>query len=213
MEPVAQTEVQTRVEQLLRDAHLQRMRQQWVPAETLCRQALEMAPRDPMGQELLGDLLADKGSVDEALTVYRGALEIQPGKASLEEKIARCVLQKDEEERERIAAQLMLDSPAVGKERKRNAIMAILLSLLCPGAGQFFNRQYFKGGLLLITGLIGLFFGGTDMIRMLLGMAGVRQSSSPDGLLVILGFTGLLAWIYSLLDASAQAGKVKNPLS
>jgi hypothetical protein len=47
-----------RVERLLRDAHLLRMRQQWGQAETLCRQALELSPDDVLGRELLADLLA-----------------------------------------------------------------------------------------------------------------------------------------------------------
>src|SRR5687767_14097540 len=96
-----------RVERLLRDAQIQGMRQQYGAAETLCRQALEIAPDDLMGLEMLGDLLVEKGSTDTALETFRKALELEPGKASLEEKIARAVLQKAEDERERLEAQLM----------------------------------------------------------------------------------------------------------
>lgn len=207
MESTPGTDVQSQVERLLRDAHLARMRQQWSISETLCRKALELAPADAMGLEMLGDLLHDKGSVEEALALYRKALEQQPAKASLEEKIARAVLQKDQDERDRVAAQLFLDSPGNVKERKRNATMALLLSLVCPGAGQIFNGQYVKGGILLVVGLISLFFGAPDMMKMFVVFAAGRSPAPPNGMLASLGVLGFLVWLYSLLDAASQAGK------
>src|SRR4051794_36321379 len=119
MEGSGASEIQTRAEQLLREAHILRMRGQWAAAETACRQALELTPEDTLGQEMLGDLLIEKGSLDEALDVYRKAFEKQPAKASLEEKIARAVLQKGEEAHDRLAAELMLNAPGSKAERKR----------------------------------------------------------------------------------------------
>jgi len=203
-----------RVEQLLRDAYIQRMRQQFAASETLCRQALELAPEDVQGLELLGDLLQEKGSTDEALAQFRQALAVQPGKASLEEKIARLVLLKAEEERERIEAELMISSPHAPKQRKRNQTAAILLSTICPGGGQFFNGQWVKGTIYLVAGLICLGFGGPDGLKLLLGMAGpLPRGEEPNGMLATLGMVGGLIWLASLLDASAQAGKAqKNTL-
>jgi tetratricopeptide (TPR) repeat protein len=203
-----------RVEQLLRDAYIQRMRQQFAASETLCRQALELAPRDVQGLELLGDLLQEKGSTEPALELYRQALEVQPGKASLEEKIARQVLLKAEEERERLMAELMLSSPQAPKQRKRNQTAAILLSVICPGGGQFFNGQWVKGAIYLLTGLLCLGLGGPDGLKMLLGMAGpLPRGEEPNGMLAALGMVGGLIWLASLLDASAQASKAtKNTL-
>ena len=111
MENPAVPEAAARVERLLRDAHIQRMRQQFAAAETLCRQALEVSPDDLMGLEMLGDLLLEKGSLDGALETYRKAHALDPGKASLEEKVGRVVLMKAEEERERLEAQLLLTCP------------------------------------------------------------------------------------------------------
>jgi hypothetical protein len=201
-------QTQSRVEQLLRDAYLLRMRQQWGAAEELCRQALELAPEDVQGLELLGDLLTEKGSEAQALETYRKAFELQPLKASLEEKIARAVLRKAEEERERLEAQLLIAKPASAKQRKRNQTVAILISLFCPGGGQMFNGQYVKGGIFLVFGLLALGFGGPECMKMLLAMAGgLPRGEEPNGALAALGMVGALIWFASLLDASAQAGK------
>jgi tetratricopeptide (TPR) repeat protein len=198
---------ESRVEQLLRDAYIMRMRQQWAASEELCRQALELSPDDIQGLELLGDLLAEKGHDDEALATYRRAFELQPLKTSLEEKIARAVLRKAEEERERFEAEMLINSPSTAKQKKRNQTVAILLSMICPGGGQFFNGQYVKGGIFLGIGLVSLSVGGPDGMKMLLGMMAPIGGEEPNGFLAVLGMIGGLVWLASLLDASSQAGK------
>lgn len=199
-----------RVEQLLRDAHIQRMRQQWAAAEALCRKALELDPDDAMGREMLGDLLLGKGNTDGALTEYRAALALQPTRAVLEEKIARAVLQQNEEEREKLEAQLLLESPQKKNEAKRNATLATLLSLCCPGLGQLLvYRQTVKGGILASVGLLALAFGISEMLKVFAVIAGAGRSldSPPNDVLAALGLLGVLVWIYSLLDAAGTGGK------
>lgn len=200
---------QALVEQLLREAHVQRMRGQWAAAEAACRRALELAPDDPLGQELLGDLLLENEDVEGALEIYRRAFERQPGKAALEEKIARAVLRKAGAERERLEAQLMLANPRHGShQRRHNATVATLLSMLCPGAGQIFAGQRQKGILLLVVGLGGVFLGGPELFKMLLGFAGaLGRGDTVDDRLAALGILGALSWLYGLLDAAALGGK------
>ena len=211
MDPTMVPETDPRAEQLLRDAYLLRMRQQWGAAEELCRKALELAPDDLQGLELLGDLLTEKGSDDEALAVYRRAFELHPEKASLEEKIAKAVLRKAEEERQRVEAQLLLNSRTNPKRRKRNQTVAVLLSVVCPGGGQFFNGRYVKGGAFLVLCLLCLGIGCGDAMKLMIGMAGVLpRGVEVNGLLATLGMVGGLSWLASLLDASAQAGKSGN---
>ena len=212
-EPSLGPDVQARVEQLLRDAHLHRMRQQWAAAETLCRQALELCPDDALGLEMLGDLLAENGSLDQALDVYRKSFEQQPQKGALEEKIARVVLRKGEEERERREAELLLSNPSGQSTRKRNTTIAILLSVICPGGGQLFNADYLKGGILFVVGLASIVLGGPELLKMMLGLAWrLPKGQDVDGMRAALGVLGGLVWMYSLLDAAAQAGKrPKNP--
>ena len=205
---------EARVEELLRHAHIHRMRRQWIAAETLCREALALDPEDPIGQELLADLLREKGSIDEALELYQKAFEKQPHKGTLEEKIARLILEKAEEERGRIEAELLLHSPREKGRRKRSVTLAMLLSLLCPGAGQFFNGQYVKGWICLVAGLVALFLGVPELFKLVFLIAGgslERGAAPPNQFLATLGVMGVLVYLYSLLDASAQAGKSAHP--
>lgn len=209
MEGPAATEVEARVEQLLRDAHLQRLRRHWAEAESLCREALELAPDDPMGLEMLGDLLADKGSLDEALEAYRKAFERQPHKTALEEKIARVVLERSEEARARQEAEMLLRSPLGKLERRRNVTVAILLSILWPGAGQIFvNREYVKGGILVGVWGLALTFGLGELFKAMLAFSGMlERGATVNGPLAVVGLVGILVYIYGLLDASATAGR------
>ena len=206
MESSPKTEEQAKAEQLLRDAHIQRMRKQWATAETLCREALKLDPDDGMAREMLGDLLMEKGSVDEALETYRAALERQPGKAVLEEKVARAVLQQDAERRSRAEAELMLASPKLKGEKKRGVAVAVMLSVLCPGVGQMVLGDYVKGTAMLVVGLGGLFLGGLDLLKFLTGTMD-RNGGSP--MLALIGGVGLLTWLYSLIDAASQANQSK----
>jgi len=202
---------QSRVEQLLRNAHVHKLRQQWGAAETLCRQALELEPDDPLAQEMLGDLLASQGGVDEPLELYKKSFEKQPQKSILEEKIARLVLQKDRDEHERLAAQLLLSSPKAAQHHKRHGTVVLLLSLLCPGVGQFINGDTLKGGILLAVGLSALLLGGWDLAKFGMVMMGVRlpRGEAVNDVMAVVGMVGIAVYIYSLLDAAAQAAKPK----
>lgn len=201
---------QEKVEQLLRDAHIQRVRGQWSNAERLCRKALEVDPDDSMGREMLGDILAARGEHDPALEAYRQAFERQPEKAALEEKIARLVLLKGEEERERREAQMLLESPLRKVDQKRNATLATLLCIPLPGLGQLLvYRQWVKGGILAGVGLVSI-LGIGELLKLLLLLGGVgSRVERPNDLLAGLGVLGVLVWVYSLLDAAA-GGKGKK---
>lgn len=208
MDDLPPSDDKARVEQLLRDAHILRMRGQWAAAEDLCRQALELDPDDLMGREMLGDLLAEKGSLDGALEAYRAAFEKQPQKAALEQKLARIVLLKGEEEHARIQAELFLSAPKGKSARQRSGAIAILLSMVCPGAGQIFNGHHVKGGILLGTWLLTV-FGWGEAIKLMLSLAGLAGGETANGPLAFLGLLGGLLWLYGVLDASSQAGKAR----
>jgi tetratricopeptide (TPR) repeat protein len=202
----------TRSEQLLRDAHIARVRGRFPEAESLCRRALDLTPDDVMGLEMLGDLLLEKGEWDDALARFRRALELQPEKASLEEKIARIALRKSEAERERAEAELLLASPTSKVAAKRNATVAILLSLVCPGAGQVFNRQPVKGAIIVAVWLPSL-FGMMELFKLLLALMGAGGRLEPHQGLAVLGLLGILIWIYAMIDASSGAQGGRSRLS
>jgi tetratricopeptide (TPR) repeat protein len=207
-EPVV-TEGAARLERLLRDAHIQRMRQQWAAAEALCRQALEIAPEDPMGLEMLGDCLNEKGSVGEALETYRKALALQPEKAALEEKVARTVLLQAEEDRQRMEAQLLLTSPRKKGLAKRNTAVALMLSVLCPGAGHVFLGQSTKGIILIVVWVLFLFSGAAEeLFKLMVAFGGgLPRGERVNDVLAGFGVVGTLAWLYGLIDSSAIAGR------
>jgi Tfp pilus assembly protein PilF len=203
-------------ERLLREAHILRMRGQFVPAEERCRQALELAPDDVSGVEMLADLLAEKGNMEEARDLYQRALELQPGRPSAETALARVVLELGEREHDRVAAQLMLagGSAAARGERKRRVTLSILLSGLFAGFGQIYNGETGKGLGIAVVYLATLIFGAPELLRMVLTLAGVRgpRHAAPiDPWAVIIGFVGMFVWIYSIIDAAGAAQKGARP--
>ncbi len=206
--PAGEDRAAEQVEQLLREAHLLRMRENHVGAEERCRQALSLKPEEPSALEMLGDLLQRKGELEAAETHYRRALELQPDRGVLEEKVARVVLRRKSNEMERAEAMLLLSSPREIHDRKRNALMATLLAIPCPGVGHLFLGQYWKGFVLLALGLLCLGFGGRDTLLLLFILMGVgARGDHPNPTMVMLGVVGFAVYVYSLIDAGVQARK------
>jgi tetratricopeptide (TPR) repeat protein len=192
------------VERLLRDAHILRMRQRWGESEELCRKALELAPEDVTALEMLGDLLTERGSADDAEASYRRAFAINPSSGSLETKIARAVLEKAEAEHARTMAQLALNSPMKAADRKRGQVIPVLLSVIAAGGGQLYKGEFVKGGILLGVWLVSL-FGAGDAFKLIIGMSGgLPRGESANGGFALLGMVGGLAYLYSLMDAPAR---------
>ena len=205
-------ERKSRAEQLLREAHIYRMRGQFGDAEGRCREALALIPDDPTALEMLGDFLHEKGALDEAAEHYRTVLAVQPNRASAETKLARVVLAQGERQHQRDMAQsMLLMGDRSSKERKRNVTVSFLLSLCFAGGGQIYNGDLIKGGVLLTLWLIGAFFGFPSLIKLMIGATGRRPDLGPSiagiGLESILGFIALFVWVYSLIDAPSVAAK------
>ena len=53
----------------------------WQDSEALSRHALEVTENNPMAHYLLGNALADRGQIDEAIRQYQEAIRLQPGYA------------------------------------------------------------------------------------------------------------------------------------
>jgi len=211
MDPVEAPASRDKVEQLLQEAHLRRMRKQWAEAEDSCREALEIDPDEPAAGEMLGDLLYDKGSYSEALVAYRRALEHAPTQTVLEEKIGRAVLAEQQDESDRLDAIATLARPSRAGTARRNALVTLLLCLICPGAGQLFLGQYLKGGILLGVGLVSLITGWNDLMKFWLGIMGMLpRTTRVNDILALVGFVGIAVYIYSLVDAAAQADRSRK---
>ncbi|MBI3910304.1 MAG: tetratricopeptide repeat protein [Armatimonadetes bacterium] len=201
-----------RVARLLREAHLFRMRAQFEEAAARCRAALDLAADDVDVLQMLGELLQDQGRLEEARACFQRVLELQPGMPTAEKRLAQVVLEISERQQERLAAQMLLAGGDTGAaERKRNALIALLLSLLCAGLGQFYNREYFKGAVLAITFVVGMWFGFGPLLGVLLVFSGIQPRNTlidESGVGPFLFLLGLLAYIISLIDASARAQKI-----
>jgi tetratricopeptide (TPR) repeat protein len=203
-------------ERLLREAKVLQMRGQFAAAEERCRQALEVAPDDVSGVEMLADLLVEIGTLEDARDLYQRALELQPGRSSAETSLARVVLELGEREHERVEAQLLLGGGSTGSraERKRRVMLSIILSALFAGIGQMYNGEMGKGLGLAAVYLFSLIFGAPELLRMVLTLAAVRGPRHAPPLetwAVLVGFVGLFVWIYSVIDAAGGAQKGARP--
>ena len=120
-------------EPLLRDAAMLRRKEKFRDAEIKAREALQFVPKDAAALELLGDIVQGVARIDEALALYKRALEADPKRSSAERKYGELlVLQQNWN---------AVDPEAVD----RNPWFARLLSLLLPGLGQFHNGEIGKG--------------------------------------------------------------------
>lgn len=196
-----------RVATLLREAHLLRMRSRYADAEEKVREAVAHAPEDPAALEMLGDLLAEKGTIAEAAEAYHRAMEQTPGRLALEEKHARLVLMLAEQQHERAAMQMLLENPRSGaSDRRRNPVHAFALSAFVPGFGQFYNGEYVKGWIFLVGSFVSLLIGGEALLRLLFAFSGSRVN--PSGMEAVFGFLYVLLWIAAIVDAPVRAQKL-----
>ncbi len=188
-------------------ANLQRMRGQWTEAEDLCRKALEIAPRDIAMREMLGDVLRELGKLDQALNEYKTAMQIAPGRASLENKHATLILEIGERERTRAIAQDMLENPKKYTKRKRSPVMALVCALVFPGLGQFFNGDITKG--VVIASVFVLFLIAFGMLQSYHpGMSTLNDlANTTNPVVLILGILSGVAYLYGLIDAPLAAEK------
>ncbi|MHB0999956.1 MAG: DUF5683 domain-containing protein [Armatimonadota bacterium] len=195
------------LDRLLALANVQRLRSQFVDAEDTCRKALEIAPEDVQIREMLADILQERGMIDDALKEYKAAMELAPGKASLETKYAKLIIEIAERERDRAIAQDMINNPRKYTTRKRNAGLAMLCSAIVPGLGQFYNGEMIKAG--VIFGVFLLFVGIWASLQTGYNNIGSMQDliSTTSPIVLILGFIAGFVYIYGIFDAAIMAGK------
>ena len=120
-------------ETLLRDAAMFRRKENFREAEAKVRAALQLVPRDAAALELFGDILQGVARTNEALAAYQRAKEADPKRSSAERKYGELLVLQQQWD--------MTDT----EEMRTSHRLAIMLSLLFPGMGQFNNRDYIKG--------------------------------------------------------------------
>ncbi len=196
------------LERLLAATNLHRLRGQLLEAEDACRKALEIKPEDVSAREMLGDVLFEAGKLDSALGEYRSALELVPGKTSLETKFATLTLEIAERDRGKALAKDMLLNPRKYAIREKSPLLAFIYSAVVPGLGQFYNGEIIKAcvvfGSFLLFILTCVFLQppyppGVDNVQMFL------MCTSPAVLLF--GLVFVLAYIYGVIDAPIVADR------
>lgn len=200
------------IERLLALANLQRMRGQLTDAESTCRKILEINPSDVVVREMLGDILRDCGKLDQALQEYRSAMEMAPGRASLETRYAKTVLEIAEREREKAIAQDMIANPHKYTARQKSPVMAMLWAIV-PGMGQFYNGDIMKAVVIWCVLLLFLisyallqqpYPANIDSLQLFL--------TATNPFVLVLGLLFLLLYVYSLIDAPVMAEKSSKAL-
>ncbi len=180
-------------DRILTNVSIARRRGNYKEAERLCREALELVPKDAAALELYGDILQGVGRVDDALYAYQRATEADPARKSAEKKYAELMLLQNRE----IA---MLRQEFI----PRNPNVAVLFSAVCPGAGQFYNGDALKGLFTAVAFLVCLAL----LLWSPLGIPHHSKQGMPVSLMVLLGLAGLV-YIFGVMDSllSAQRGK------
>ena len=205
---------QQRGEALLREAHLFRMRQEPAAAEEACRRALEYLPKDAGVREMLGDLVREQaGDIDEVRRWYEEGLELSPGSESLELKIAHLVLTQGEEVYAREQAQLLMEGGGPSATtRKRQILLATLMSLAVSGLGQIYNEERIKGGILITIWLLSIWQGYPEVFRLLAVFMDPNRAGAAafNSFGVVLGLVGLLAHMYAIMDAASKADRLNR---
>jgi tetratricopeptide (TPR) repeat protein len=179
-------------ETLLREASMLRRREKYAEAMTKCREALTLVPKDAAALELYGDLLQGVAHINEALAVYKRATEADPKRYSAERKYGDLLMRQQNWNNG--------DPEAVPK----NGLVASMLSLVVPGAGQIYNGDLVKGLFFLISTAISLFI----IFWSPWGLNG-RQQGVSIILTVTLVFVCVL-YLIAVADANMTARGVKS---
>ncbi len=124
-------------EQLVRQARVEKMRENHRASTDLLKKAAEVAPGSPAVLETLGDDLAERRQYKQAREVYGRAFRLDPKNVGLERKYAICVSQMasmgslDDQMRAHLS-----DSPFLSADDSlASGGAAIFLSALLPGLG------------------------------------------------------------------------------
>ncbi len=177
-------------DRLLTSANVARRRGNFKQAEKDCRAALDLVPRDAAALELYGDICQSVGRVDDAAYAYHRATEADSKRRTAEKKYAELTLLQNRE------VELLRQEYI-----PRNPVVATLLSLALPGAGQAYNGDVIKG---MVTLLVSALF------AYLLWQHHQRR---PDGFMMLVA-AGLAApWVYAVADAYMAAVRGKRPKS
>lgn len=205
------------IDRLLTRANIHRMRNEYVEAEDVLKEAFSLDESRVDVHEMMADMLYARGQLDSAAEEYKKIIEANPGRASAETKYAKVILEKGENEYEKKLAQEMIENPDKYTSPPQHPLLAFVLSGVAPGLGQIYNGERVKGLIIL-----GVFFFSVLILAVspdtgnLLRNVGAWINPSatsmkppPVGSLVII-FSGVLTflYIYGVIDAVITSAKL-----
>ena len=180
-------EERARAEALLREANALRRREKYADAEAKCKAAIELVPRDAPGLEMLGDIWQGVARVEDALAAYKRAMEADAKRASAEKKYGDLLMRQQNW------------GSVDGEQVPRNPYVAVFLSALMPGAGQFYNAETSKGFMFLLLDLLAVYLIAWSPF----GLQGEHGRKGINvSLLACAVFSGVL-YIAAMVDAMA----------
>lgn len=210
-------------DRLLSLASVQRMRAQIVDARKTLQQALIVSAGLPGAQiapihEMIGDLMAAEERWDQAADAYEKAHQLDPKRMTAEKKYGEMTLRLADEKAMASLGDAFLkgDGSALssGARGKRSPGFAMILSLIMPGFGQFYNGQFVKGSICLGIVVLAIFLIAvtSDLNALLCLFAPTRACRgvhvSPLTWLCLAIFVAV--WLYGLVDAPMSAARTTD---
>jgi len=189
-------------------------------------QALATNPVDIGALELMGDVFLEEGEQEKAIFVFKKGHAHHPQHAAFEEKIAVAQLDIEEMKIAEVMHQLALSGKVPDEMADVKPGRAAMLSLLVPGAGQFYLEQNERGAIYLGAAVLtlcgwalplqGAMRGAGEAVR----STGSIMSAWSNAIASMSGGTRALFWLsmtlYSALyilsawDAVAHIARMKE---
>lgn len=141
------------LDRLLVEIHVRLRQEQYGEVKERLDKAKALAPDHPAVLEAEGDLAFAQGRYKQAETLFKAALQADPGNARVEEKFATALLKVQMPGFS--VNQIPEDADSLWSNRvPRPSWASGLLSLFIPGLGQFYNGDFIKGGILVLVDII-----------------------------------------------------------
>ncbi|GAB4458229.1 MAG: hypothetical protein OHK0029_19220 [Armatimonadaceae bacterium] len=227
-------------DRLMTQAGVFRARGQVTDARETLEKALVLSeggkPRDIAAiQEQIGDLLMIEEDLEGAKDAYAEAFKTDPSRATAEKKYGTTQIAISDREAEKRLGQRILQDDSLadiissggltGHSGKRNAGLAMFLSVIVPGFGQIYNGQMAKGFILLgvfVTALLIISLSPDKdalykTIAATFALKPTRGEPVP-AMLWGVALVGFITWLYAIVDAPFYAKQhdddtVVSPLS
>jgi len=207
-------------DRLLSRANVQRMRAQIIDARKTLDEALVRSEGLPGKHvspiyEMIGDMAAAEERWEQAANAYEMAHRLDPARLTAEKKFGEMAIRlADETAMASLAQDDTMAELAHSARGKRNPGIALILSLVVPGFGQFYNGDFLKGALFLIAWVLALILGvlspGAAALKCLILPAKSCQGMAAPMITWLCIAVSAAAWLVSLIEAPMAASRTED---